>query len=321
MESATRTLRAAAVQMESENGRIEANLERAGRFVDDAAQRGAKLIVLPEFMATGYIFTEAIWDGGEPGEGPTVRWLRKNSKRLGVWLAAGFLEADGEDFYNTFVVTNPDGDEGGRVRKQTPAAAEAFFTKGEAGPHVIDTDLGRLGIGICYENQLAYMPRLMCSQSVDLMLMPHSAPTITPRPWFIGKTIGRFESILKNLARVYASSLGIPVIMVNKSGRWRSPIPLLPFFDQDSRFPGFSAIVDSNGEVKAQLGDEEGLIVEDVILDPSRKTNSWPGCHGRWSMKEPLALNAFRLMEAAGRAWYALSRERRRRAAEISLPG
>jgi N-carbamoylputrescine amidase len=318
MESGARTLLVAAVQMESKNGQIEGNLEHAESFVDDIAQKGARLILLPEFLATGYIFTKAIWDVGEPKEGSTVKWLRENSKRLGVWLGASFLEADGEDFYNTFVLTNPDGREDGRVRKQTPAFAEAYFTKGDPGPHIIRTELGKIGVGICYENQLAYTPQLMHAQSVDLMLMPHSAPAPMPNPLFPRKSVDMYNEGLKGLASHYARLLGIPVIMVNKCGRWRSPVPFLPFITQDSSFPGLSTIVDSDGITKARLSDEEGVIVAEVTLDPARKTGARPVCHGRWSTKEPAAMNLFRLVEAAGRTWYRFSGERRRRAREIS---
>ena len=320
MGSETRSLRVAAVQMESKNGQIEANLERALRLVEEAAGKGAKFILLPEFLATGYIFDKSIWDAGEHAEGPTVKWLSENSKRLGVWLGASFLEAEREDFYNTFVLANPDGREDGRVRKQTPAFAEAYFTRGDRGPHAIKTALGKVGFGICYENQLAYTPRLMYAQSVDMMLMPHSAPAPTPSPLFPQKYVDIYNESLKGLAGYYARLLGIPVIMVNKCGRWQSPVPFLPFVNQDSGFPGLSAIVDSDGTHKAQLGDEEGVIVEEVILDPARKTNVRPVCHGRWSMKEPAVLNLFRLVEATGRTWYRFSGERRRRAREISSP-
>ncbi|MDY6797094.1 MAG: hypothetical protein SWK76_17705 [Actinomycetota bacterium] len=51
-----------------------------------------------------------------------------------MWLATGFLEAEGEDFYNTFVHCNPSGEEDGRVRKQTPAFAEAYYTRCDTGP-------------------------------------------------------------------------------------------------------------------------------------------------------------------------------------------
>lgn len=318
MADEVRRLTVGAVQMVSENNDIPGNLERATSFIDEAAQRGARLILLPEFMPTGYTYSKDIWNAAEPREGPTMRWLRENSSRLGVWLGTSYLEAEGEDFVNSFVITNPAGEEDGRVRKQTPAFAEAYFTRGEAGPHVIETELGRIGVGICYENQLAYTPRLMYSQGVDLQVMPHSAPSPMPNPLFPAKAVARYNENLSKLPSHYAAMLGIPVVLINKSGVWESPIPFMPFLTQKSSFPGLSAIVDAGGEVKARLGKEEGVIVEEVTLDPTRKTGVQPTCYGRWSMKMPWVMNQFRLIEAMGSAWYRYSGERKQRAREIS---
>lgn len=313
-----RSLKVAAVQVESQNGKIAENLVHAEGFVRKAAGEGARLVVLPEFMPTGYIYTREIWDAAEAGEGPTMRWLRKLSGELGIWLGTSFLEAEGHEFYNTFVITDPEGREAGRVRKQTPACAEAYFFRGEAGSHLVETPLGKIGVGICYENQLAYTPRLMCANSADIMLMPHSAPSPEPNPLFPRKAVEGFESILAGLSTYYAAMLGIPVVMVNKSGVWRSPIPGLPFLKQDSRFPGLSSIADSDGTLLAQLGSEEGFIVAEVTLDPTRKVETVPAPQGRWAMEVPWAMNLWRLVEAIGGVSYKLSRERRERARRIS---
>jgi N-carbamoylputrescine amidase len=206
----------AAVQMASENCEVEANLQRAGGLAEEAARLGAELVVFPEFMPTGYIFTREIWNAAEPHDGPTIQWLRKTSKRLGVWLGTSFLEAQGEDFFNTFALTDPDGREAGRVRKQTPAAVEAYFFKGEKGDHVIRTDIGNIGIGICYENQLSYLPRLMYSHSVDILLMPHSAPSFTPHPLVRTRTFEAYSEVLRALPAHHARMLGVPVVFVNR---------------------------------------------------------------------------------------------------------
>lgn len=321
MAQESRMLRVGAVQMVSENGNIEGNLERATPMVEEAAARGAELVVLPEFMPTGYIYAKQIWDAGEPGKGPTARWLEETSSRLGIWLGTSYLEAEGEDFLNTFSLVSPGGSEAGRVRKQTPAIAEAYFTRGEAGPHIIDTDFGRMGVGICYENQLAYMPEKMVEGSADIMVMPHSAPSPMPNPLFPTGSVERFNANLRKLASVYAEMLGIPVIFVNKSGEWHSPMPGLPFLTQHSSFPGLTAIVDSDGTLKAQLGSEEGVIVEDVILDSTRKTGRAPARRGHWAMPEPWLMNIWRVVEAIGGLYYRSSGQRRRRAREISSRG
>jgi len=319
MEADARTLRVAAVQIVSRNGSIEANLEHCLPFVEEAAEKGARIIILPEFMPTGYLYTTEMWNCGEPCEGPTMRWLREHSRRLGVYLGTSFLEAEGDEFFNTFVLSSPDGTQAGRVRKQTPAAFEAYFTRGQAGTHVINTELAKIGVGICYENQLAYIPMLMYSHAVDLMLMPHSAPTPAPSPIFPPKQVELYNRRMKGLAAYYAKHLGIPAIMINKCGPWESPLPGLPFLPQKSYFPGYTAIADSNAEVKSQLANEEGVLVEDVLLDPSRKAKQAPPVHGRWSGFVPWPIYLFIGVEAMGKICYTVSTERRRRAREIFL--
>lgn len=316
-----RTIRVAAIQVESKNGPIEANLEHAISLVNRAVEKGAKLILLPELMPTGYIFSRAIWENGEPKEGPTVKWLRDYSKTLGVWLGTSFLEADGEDFFNTFVLTNPNGNEAGRVRKQTPALTEAYFFKGDIGPHSIETDLGKVGVGICYENQLSYVPQMMQKQSVDMILMPHSWPTPPQSLIFGRKQMELYNNYLKEVAYRYARLLGVPVVMVNKCGTFQSPLPFpwsLLRAKPTWSFPGLSAIVDSDGTIKTQLGREEAVIVEDVKLDPSHKIHERPKCYGRWTFEGPWTRNLSLVMEATGRLSYSLSSERKKKARQIS---
>ncbi len=316
-----RTLRIAAVQMESRNGLIKENLERATVLIEEAALAGAELILLPEFMPTGYIYSEEIWDAGEATAGLTVNWLRDNSKRLGVWLGTSFLEAEGEDFYNTFVLTSPDGLEAGRVRKRTPAVYEAFYFRGDTGPHVIDTALGRIGVGICYDNHLAYIPRIMYEQSADLLLMPHSAPSFEQSLYYPREFIDEYNEVLRGLAQYHARGLGIPAILCNKAGLWKSPMPgPMPY--QDSRFPGLSSIADSDGSIVAQMGSEEGVIVAEVTLDPSRKSEEPPPCFGRWAYEyghEPSwSRHMVVVIEYLGHLWYSFNSTRKTKAREIT---
>ncbi|MBW2537885.1 MAG: carbon-nitrogen hydrolase family protein [Deltaproteobacteria bacterium] len=307
--------------MASEDGAIEANLARAEPLCEEAAERGAQLVVLPEFLPTGYVYAPEIWDAAEPADGPTVRWLIGQAKRLGVHLGTSFLEAEEEDFYNTFVLAAPDGEVAGRVRKQTPAAYEAFFTVGAPGPHVIDTAIGRVGVAICYENVLAYTTRLMVRESADMLLMPHSAPCFSLRPLASSLLSQRYEEILASLAQLHAERLGVPTVMANKCGPWASPLPGLPMLGQRSRFPGLSAIADSDGRLLAQAGDEQAVLVEEVTLDPARKARRPPRSYGRWSIELPRWASVMHAIEVVGSVRYRLSRERRRRARAILARG
>ena len=151
-DGGARTLRLAVVQVESQHGLIAENHTHATPFIERAAAAGANVVVLPELFASGYIPNKAVWDFAEPRGGPTATWLEQTSKRLGVWLGAGLIEADGKDFFNAFILSGPDGDIAGTARK---ANAEAFCFKRGCGTHVVDTAIGKIGVGICADNHFA----------------------------------------------------------------------------------------------------------------------------------------------------------------------
>jgi N-carbamoylputrescine amidase len=267
----TRTLRIAIVQMRSLDHEIDGNLKRAAEFAEKATAQGAQLVLFPEFMPTGSYLSFDTWDSAEPSNGKTVQWLKSTSGRLHVWLGTSFFEADGEDFYDTFVLTTPEGQEAGRVRKAVPAEAEAYFFRGDTGSHILNTAIGKIGIGICAENYYCALPTDLIKQSADLVLMPHAAPDMS-------ETGGLPQPPGTRLATWYAKKVGIPVVLVNKVGRSDKPPPN----ETKSFYPGLSAIVDSDGTVRQSMDNREGIGIADVTLDPSRKKRASdpPVCTG-----------------------------------------
>lgn len=316
----TRVVRVAAVQIESKHGLIEANHKHATPFIEQAAQAGAQLIVLPELFASGYLPNEALWDAAEPPDGKTVTWLKKTSKRLGVYLGAGLVETDGRDFFNIFVLTTPGGEVAGCGRKVN---AESYCFKRGPGEHIIHTAIGKIGVGICADNQIGSLPKLMHEQSVDLMLMPHGWPT----PCKTGKGVSEQDiqeqhDKTKQLVLLYAGCLGVPAVFVNGVGAMGSMSGILgKFMDPEIfRLEGRSLIIDADGTLKGELGDEEGVIVADVTLDPARKHYAEPENYDGWLLPGsaivrkiivPLDVNL-------GQLWYTLNPRRRRKAQEIS---
>src|SRR5262249_19339785 len=175
-KSVERTLRIAVVQMKSLDHDIDGNLKQATTYADKAAAAGAQFVLFPEFMATGSYLSFDTWDSAEPSQGKTAHWRKSTSRRLHIWLGASFFEASGADFYDTFILTAPSGEEAGRVRKQIPAGAEAYFFKGEVGSHVISTPIGKVGVGICAENYYCFAASQFLNDSADFIVMPHSSP-------------------------------------------------------------------------------------------------------------------------------------------------
>jgi hypothetical protein len=78
------------------------------------------------------------------------QWLTATAQRLGIYLGAGRVERDGSDSFNVFVLADPNGEITGRAYKSDADAN--VFGRGR-NEHVIDTALGRIGIGICVDNR------------------------------------------------------------------------------------------------------------------------------------------------------------------------
>jgi predicted amidohydrolase len=111
-----RTLRVAAVQMESRPGDKAANFAKIEAFVRQAARQSVRLIVFPECCITGYWFIRNLTPEGlaalaEPVfRGESTQRLISLANQYGLSIGAGLLEA-GENgaYHNTYVVTMPSG--------------------------------------------------------------------------------------------------------------------------------------------------------------------------------------------------------------------
>jgi N-carbamoylputrescine amidase len=307
-----RQIRIAGVQVSSDNGEIEENLARAEGLVAEAASRGAELVLCPEFLAPGYVFDESIWKYGERRGGPTEAWLSRVAKKHAITIGASYLESDGADFANTFTLAGPDGSILGRVRKESLPAFEGWYFKSCEEPKTIATPIGRLGVGICQDNHTARFFKRMMRDAPDLLLMPHSAPCVP----LAGPAM---RDQITEIGPYYARQFGIPTILVNKAvTRSLTPIPGVPLVRVPFAFPGLSTITDSDGIVRDQLVGREGIVIADVMLDPSRKrTPDAP--RGYWSRPPRLFPRVaglfFVAFEELGKRAY-LKSDARRRAAQ-----
>jgi N-carbamoylputrescine amidase len=315
----TKTIKVAAVQVESKPGLIKTNHEHALPHIESAAQAGAQLVILPELFASGYIPNEGTWSAAEPPGGPTVTWLKQISQILGIYVGAGYVETNGKDFFNAYALTTPRGQLAGIVRK---THAEAYCFKSVTGSNVIETALGRLGVGICADNHFAALAQIMQAESIDLMLMPHAWPT----PFKVAGLVSEADLFEqrekpKQLAQLYAKLLGVPAILVNQVGPLASMSGIFgKLMTPDIfRLEGRSRIVDSDGTLKGELEDQEGILVAEVNLDPSSRRSCQPKNYGGWLHPGSALLRKtlIPLDETLGRLSYSLSATRRAKAREM----
>jgi N-carbamoylputrescine amidase len=315
------SVRVAAIQLESRLGDVAATLDHATGLVESAAAQGAQLIVLPELFNCGYVGNEDIWRLAERPDGATVRWLEQMARRFDVYIGGGHPEFAGSDVLNVFTLAAPGGMIAGRARK---SEAEAYVFRRGHGVHVIDTALGRVGVGICADNQVGRLLRLMQDRSVDLMLMPHAWPTPTSVTRLVSEAdVADQRHKVAELPLIYARHLGVPAILVNQVGRMAPMAGLLGRLMDPAVFQlqGRSRIVDSDGSVAGALDDGEGVLVRDVILDSARKVRLTPSTYGRWLTRGNVVARRVIIPTeiVLGMTSYRLHAGRRRAAAAASL--
>jgi predicted amidohydrolase len=173
-----RNVRVASVQMESAAGNKQANFRKVERFAEEAAARGAEIVLCPECCLTGYWFlrrltVEHLRDLAEPvPEGPSCIRLRDVAGRLRITVGAGLLEAAGNDvFHNTYVVAMPDGR---LVRHRKIHAFEHPAIHSGSEHTVFDTPHGfRAGLLICYDNNIVENVRIAALRGAEVLLAPH----------------------------------------------------------------------------------------------------------------------------------------------------
>lgn len=238
-----------------------ANLEAAARLIWQAVQRGAKLILLPEFLPTGCVYDEQLPRFAEPIGGPTTQWLSDWSERTGCWIGCGMIEADGERTFDTFVLTGPNGDVHS-YRKRYPAFFEnLYFCRGNTAG-LFETPLGRIGVMICWDLVHARLVRELAGR-IDLLLICAAWPDLTtgsiPLPglerWFL-------RQVRKGPPRL-ARILNVPVVFSNLTGPFVTPVPGLGLTYR-ADFAGKSAVYDRDGRCLSGLHARPGLAVATV---------------------------------------------------------
>jgi predicted amidohydrolase len=173
---------AAAVQMSSGADRA-ANIARATALVREAADRGARLVVLPEVFA---------WRGphaGEPGSaeivpGPTSEAMRALARACDIHLCMGSIleQVPGESrAYNTSVLFSPDGTLLARYRKlhlfdvELPGRVSVRESASRAPGNeivTVKTALGTLGLTICYDLRFPELYRRLSRAGAEVLLVP-----------------------------------------------------------------------------------------------------------------------------------------------------
>ncbi|MGW1543409.1 carbon-nitrogen family hydrolase [Streptomyces sp. NPDC002309] len=159
---------------------------RAASLVRSRA--GDDLVVLPELWAAGAWSYDG-WDrDAEALDGPTAEAMSDAARRAGVWLHAGSLVERDRDgtLYNTALLFDPAGDLRGHYRK----IHRYGFDTGEAtlmgGGHdivTVPTDLGVVGLAVCYDLRFPELFRGLLDAGAELIVVPAAWPATRLAHW------------------------------------------------------------------------------------------------------------------------------------------
>jgi predicted amidohydrolase len=153
--------------------------------LDQAAEAGADIVVLPELACTGGAF-RSIAEAAERAEdlnGPTATRLRRLSSELGLVLIYGFVERnpDGARPYNSAALIDH-GEILGAYRKTHLWDTEKLiFEAGSEPAPVISTSVGRIAMMICYDLEFPEMARDVAVRGAQLIAVPANWPA-NPKP-------------------------------------------------------------------------------------------------------------------------------------------
>jgi nitrilase len=172
----------------------EKTIEAACGYIQNAAAQGAKLIVFPEAFISGYpdwvwtvppsqkkqineLYLRFLENAVVIGE-KSLDPLLKAGKEYGIYVAMGINERNSEasnsSVFNTLLYISPDGKVLGKHRKLIPTGGERLMWAGGDGSTLVsfDSDIGRLGGLICWENYMPLARYAMYQQGVQIYLAP-----------------------------------------------------------------------------------------------------------------------------------------------------
>nr|AXP84152.1 hypothetical protein Gohir.A07G020600 [Gossypium hirsutum] len=164
----------------------ERNIKHARKAIEEAAQKGAQLVLLPEIWNSPYsndsfpVYAEDIDAGGDAS--PSTAMLSEVASRLKITIVGGSIpERCGDKLYNACCVFGTDGKLKAKHRKihlfdidipgKITFMESKTLTAGET-PTVVDTDVGRIGIGICYDIRFTELAMIYAARGAHLICYP-----------------------------------------------------------------------------------------------------------------------------------------------------
>jgi N-carbamoylputrescine amidase len=235
----------------------QATLAKMRAFIGEAADRGCDLVIFPELALNTWgkctqcaaAHAPCDWHRAEAeaADGPSAAAIAEVASARGVHVVYGFEETDGEAIYNSANIVAPSGLVGTYRKLYLGIPLETDrFTPGDAVP-VFDTDLGPIGISICYDfYQGPELSRILALKGARLIVNPTGRGALP-----------RAREHLEYATIVRAHENLIAAASANRVGKSHGPAWAGGSVIAAANFPGFPVTL-------ARAGEDEGLVTAGI---------------------------------------------------------
>ncbi|TET63334.1 carbon-nitrogen hydrolase family protein [Candidatus Bathyarchaeota archaeon] len=237
-------IKVALAQISCKRGDKVENIRKIESNTKKAKQQGADLVIFPELSLTGYTLRDRLYELAETILGHSTTVLEKLANKTGTYIIFGMPELSEKTqatIYNTAVLIGPQGFIG-KYRKMYLPTHSVFEEKRYFRPGyqaaAFETDLGKIGLIICYDIFFPEVSRLTRLQGAQVIICISASPA-TRRTFF--ETLTAARAIENTAFLVYVNLVGI---------------------EDGLQFWGGSRLVGPNGKVlaKAKYGEEDLVI-------------------------------------------------------------
>jgi len=249
------------------------NVAKAEHYVRMAAAGGSRIILIPELFESEYFCKDLdavhLKRALPLDDNPTITHFQELAKELNVVLPLSVFERAGNALFNTVVMVDADGSRMGIYRKSHipdgPGYTEKyFFSPGDTGFRVWNTQHGRVGVGICWDQWFPEAARAMALAGAQCIIYPTAIGSEPADPsWDSSR---HWQRVMQG----HAAANIIPVMAANRVGYEKGSTTEITFY-------GSSFIADYTGEIVAEAGrDTEEVIsaeFDDAAIEALR--TSW----------------------------------------------
>ena len=245
--------KAAAIQTFSVLADPKRNLASVLKSIEEAAREGAKLIVFPECMNSGYVWKDQVHavECADPVPGLFTSEIGKLAARLKVYVAIGLSEKDGEKVFNSASLIGPQGLIGNYQKNFLFDFDPDFFTWGKTGYPVFETEVGKIGMFICADARIPEGARALTLNGAEILLHITNSTTHEQHEMHVPTRGNESEAW---------------IISADKFGK-----------EEGLTYPGHTLIIAPDGtEVAHGSGNKQEIVYGEIDLDAVRKVRAGP---------------------------------------------